>query len=114
MEMDELFPAMECEPVQLSNSLHLRHGHQHRGGQRYQTGRIGTLMNYAPCSLPTDTVASYYHSYSGQRNCTGLMGSQENTTEKLQAASSSSNNQTDREDSPMVGVCVQQSPVAIH
>lgn len=106
--------AMECEPLPPINSSHQRHGHQHRATHRYQPARAGALMNYAPCSLPTDTMAGYYQPYSGQRSYTGITTSQDGTTGKLQTASSSSNNQSERDDSPMVGVCVQQSPVAIH
>lgn len=105
--------AMECEPVPMMNSSHQRHGHQHRATHRYQPPRSSALMNYAPCSLPTETMSGYYQPYSGQRSYTGLTN-QDGTSGKMQTTSSSSNNQTERDDSPMVGVCVQQSPVAIH
>lgn len=106
--------AMECEPVPMINSCHQRHGHQHRTTHLYQQARTGALMNYAPCSLPSDTMTSYYQPYSGQRSYSNMANSQDGSSIKMQTTSSSSTNQTERDDSPMVGVCVQQSPVAIH
>lgn len=104
--------AMECEPLP---PIQRHSHHQHRAAHRYQpaAARAAALMNYAPCSLPAsaDAMAGFYQPYAGQRNYTN---SQDGATGKLQTASSSSNNQTERDDSPMVGVCVQQSPVAIH
>ncbi|KAJ8982345.1 hypothetical protein NQ317_013095, partial [Molorchus minor] len=81
------FTAMECDP---SPS---RHPHR----QRYQ----GPLLNHGPTSLQ-------YAPYPGS-----MMDS--TPPKHNQASNGPQNNKpTDRDDSPMVGVCVQQSPVAIH
>ncbi|XP_018570401.1 serine/threonine-protein kinase minibrain isoform X1 [Anoplophora glabripennis] len=80
------FTAMECDP---SPS---RHTHR----QRYQ----GSLLNHGPTSLQ-------YAPYSGS-----MMDS--TPPKHNQASNGPPNKPTDRDDSPMVGVCVQQSPVAIH
>ncbi|KAG5881271.1 hypothetical protein JTB14_003742 [Gonioctena quinquepunctata] len=80
------FVAMECDP---SPS---RHSHR----QRYQAP-----LSHGPTSLQ-------YAPYPGSKvDSTPPKGSN-------QAPNGSQNKPADREDSPMVGVCVQQSPVVIH
>lgn len=92
------YSAMECDP---SPS---RHPHR----SRYQTTTVGappppSLLNHGPSSLP----------YAPYPNT--MMDNQ--TPKHNQAANGPQSKQTDssKEDSsPMVGVCIQQSPVAIH
>lgn len=81
------YTAMECDP---SPS---RHSHR----QRYQT----TLMSLGPVSLP-------YAPYPGHAVPDGTPPKHNPPPNGPQ------NSQNDRDESPMVGVCMQQSPVAIH
>lgn len=82
------YTAMECDP---SPS---RHTHRQ---QRYQA--TAPLMSFGHSSLP-------YTPYTGHPVS-------DNTPQKQTSAQNGPQNK-DRDDSPMVGVCVQQSPVAIH
>lgn len=87
--------AMECEPLPPISS---KHGHGHRS--RFQSGRPNALVN------------GPYGPYGAQRP---YMATSHDGPAKLQTAQSSSSGQPDHDDSsPMVGVCVQQSPVVIH
>lgn len=85
--------AMECEPLPPISSA--KHGHAHRS--RYQAGRSNAIVSYRP--------------YVGQRPS----GFGVTTHDVQKPTQSTSNNQQEHDDaSPMVGVCVQQSPVVIH
>lgn len=84
------YTAMECDPSPSS-----RHSHR----QRYQP----TLMSLGPTSLP-------YAPYPGIMVPDGTPPNKHNAP-----PNGPQNSQNDRNDeSPMVGVCMQQSPVAIH
>lgn len=85
--------AMECEPLPPLTSG--KHGHAHRS--RYQaTGRSNAIVNYGPYGQRPSGFS--VPSHDGQK-----------------PSQSTSNNQQEHDDaSPMVGVCVQQSPVVIH
>lgn len=82
------FTAMDCDP---SPS---RHPHR----QRYQA----PLMGYGHSSLP-------YAPYSGHGVPDGNPPNKHNPPPNGPPST-----QTERDESPMVGVCIQQSPVAIH
>ncbi|XP_044730399.1 serine/threonine-protein kinase minibrain isoform X2 [Chrysoperla carnea] len=135
--------AMECEPVaHCSTGRSFPHGHSH-GRSRYPThhqqratistitsagnsgltsGSLSSLhnnnnnSNYAPTSLPLDFGPA-------SLDCTGyFQTTTEPSTSKTvvqrqhvgTVAPSATVVSGDRDESPMVGVCVQQSPVAIH
>lgn len=129
--------AMECEPlppISQQRHQHTRATHRYQGTTRNvlqlqqqqqsaptttTAAAAATLINYAAqCSLPPapEPMVGFYQPYAAQHaGYTSLVNSQDGTTGKLQAASGPAGTQADRDDSsPMVGVCVQQSPVAIH
>lgn len=84
---------MECDP---SPSRH-----QHR--QRYH--QPAPLLNYGPTSLQ-------YAPYPGP--ITDSTAPKHNSTTANGPQPSNKANDRDRDDSPMVGVCVQHNSVAIH
>lgn len=109
-----------------------------------QTARYNNKsMSYAPASLPveltgqTDQTNSYiahhhhhHNQYGGTQNSLVHMGGFASTTAGYEypnvlqdakrsntlnsSSTSGSGGQNEQDDSPMVGVCVQQSPVVIH
>lgn len=88
---------MECDP---SPSRHT-HRQQQQPQQRYQAA-ASSLMSFGHSSLP-------YTPYN-----TGGHQLPDSTIPNTKAPTQNGPQNKDRDDSPMVGVCVQQSPVAIH
>lgn len=91
------FTAMECDP---SPS---RHPHPR---QRYPAASTVSMMNHGPQSLQ-------YAPYPGSR-LESTPPSKHNQVAQSNGPQSGKSSSNDRDDSPMVGVCVQQSPVVIH
>lgn len=111
--------AMECEPLPpIGQSRHqgrssLYHPTQARVSNRGSINTMNSInsSNYAPCSLPAEPMVCFYQTYEPQHHSfSGIVGPPESTGAKLPP----SNTKAERDDSPMIGVCVQQSPVAIH
>ncbi|XP_075231735.1 uncharacterized protein LOC142330395 [Lycorma delicatula] len=108
--------AMECDPASYPH-----HSHYHPPPRPPYPPRVTTGASFAPSSLPLDLVylpssgsvltsAGYYPSGpNNNNNTTGMTGS-------VSASSSSATHQDNQDqETPMVGVCVQQqSPVASH
>lgn len=98
------YSAMECDP---SPS---RHPHRSRYQTTAAAAAVGappppSLLNHGPSSLP----------YAPYPNT--MMDNNQTTPKHNQAVNGPQTKQTDNnkdDSSPMVGVCVQQSPVAIH
>lgn len=87
---------MECDP---SPS---RHPHPR---QRYPPAPTASMMNHGPQSLQ-------YAPYPNSKMESTPPSKHNQVAQSNGPQSKSSSN--DRDDSPMVGVCVQQSPVVIH
>lgn len=114
--------AMECEPLPpIGQPRHqqgrssLYHQTQARVSNRGSINTMNSInsSNYTPCSLPAEPMVCFYQTYEPQHHSfSGIVGPPESTGGKLPP--SNSNSKVERDDSPMVGVCVQQSPVAIH
>lgn len=102
--------AMECDPASYPH-----HSHYHPPPRPPYPPRGTTGATFAPSSLPLDlgylpssgsilTSAGYYPS-----------GPNNNTTGPASGAPASASHQDNQDqETPMVGVCVQQSPVASH
>ena len=101
-----------------SSNLYLAPRQQHQGLIQQQPGIVQpTLVQPNPLPYPVLGQHSYHASAASfpfQSTTGGANGEMGGSSGPTTTSSSSSQRRTGEDDSPMVGVCVQQSPVASH